>query len=99
MAKFISILVTNDGAPLTAGPRLVNADAIVSVSAVSATKTQIVFSTQTATFDTIEVNHDSTGTVPSIKNAINDALTGVPGGQTVVVSLPSGITVSSMTYV
>ena len=96
MAKFISILVTNPGLPLTSGIRLINADLILSVQTVSSVETRILFSTATTSFDTLVITHVSTGNNPSVKDAINTSITVVPGGQVVAVVLPSGITVSSV---
>jgi hypothetical protein len=89
MAKFLSIYVTNTG--LTAGERLINADQITTVAQTAATTTVITLAQAGTTFDQVTLTHTSTGTTPSVKDAINDAITAVPGGQTVAVSLPVGI--------
>lgn len=86
MAKFISIYVTNTG--LTAGERLINAEQITTVAQTAATTTVITLAQAGTSFDQITLTHTSTGTTPSVKDAINDAITAVPGGQTVAVSLP-----------
>ena len=91
MAKFLSIYVTNTG--LTAGERLINADQITTVAQTAATTTVITLAEAGATVVTL--THTDTGTTPSVRDAINDAITAVPGGQTVVVSLPVGIVCSS----
>ena len=89
MAKFISIYVTNTG--LTAGERLINAEQITTVAQTAATTTVITLAQAGTSFDQVTLTHTSTGTTPSVKDAINDAITAVPGGQTVAVSLPVGI--------
>ena len=94
MAKFLSINVTNTG--LTAGERLINADQITTVVQTAATTTVITLANANTGFDQVTLTHTSTGTTPSVKDAINDAITAVPGGQTVTVSLPVGIVCSAI---
>lgn len=94
MAKFISIYVTNTG--LTAGERLINADQITTVAQTAATTTVITLAQAGTSFDQVTLTHTSTGTTPSVRDAINDAITAVPGGQTVAVSLPVGIVCSAI---
>lgn len=86
MAKFLSIYVTNTG--LTAGERLINADQITTVAQTAATTTVITLAQAGTSFDQVTLTHTSTGTTPSVKDAINAAITAVPGGQTVAVSFP-----------
>ncbi len=94
MAKFLSINVTNTG--LTAGPRLINADQITTVAQTAATTTAITLGNSNSAVDVVTLTHTDTGTTPSVKDAINAALTAVPGGQTVVVALPEGVVVSAI---
>jgi hypothetical protein len=90
MAKFLSINVTAAG--LNGGPRLINADQIVTVTQASATTTTIFLApVGGSAVDVLTLTHTSTGTVPSIKDAVNAAITAVPGGQTVAVDFPSGV--------
>ena len=89
MAKFLSIYVTNTG--LTAGERLINADQITTVAQTAATTTVITIAGANVDRDQITLTHTSTGTTPSVKDAINAAITAVPGGQTVAVSLPADV--------
>lgn len=95
MAKFIAIHVTNTG--LTAGTRLINADQIVTVTQTAATTTTIQMAPAVgSTADLFTLTHTSTGTTPSVKDAINAALTAVPGGQVVSVSFPEGVVCSAI---
>jgi hypothetical protein len=89
MAKFLSINVTNTG--LTAGERLINADQITTVAQTAATTTVITLGQAGSSFDQVTLTHTDTGTTPSVKNAINDAITAVPGGQVVAVSFPANV--------
>jgi hypothetical protein len=90
MAKFLSIYVTAAG--LNGGERLINADQIVTVTQASATSTTIFLApVGGSTTDVLTLTHTSTGTTPSIKAAVNAAISAVPGGQTVSVSFPQGI--------
>lgn len=94
MAKFLSIYVTNTG--LTAGERLINADQITTVAQTAATTTVITLGQANTGYDQVTLTHTSTGTTPSVKDAINAAITAVPGGQTVKVSLPEDIVCSAI---
>jgi hypothetical protein len=94
MAKFLSIYVTNTG--LTAGERLINADQITTVAQTAATTTVITLAQAGTSFDQITLTHTSTGTTPSVKDAINAAITAVPGGQTVAVSFPADVVCSAI---
>lgn len=96
MAKFLSIYVTNTG--LTAGERLINADQITTVTQVEAQATVITLAQAGTNFHQITLSHTSTGTTPSVRDAINDAITAVPGGQTVAVSLPVGIVCDGIAF-
>ena len=93
MAKFLSIYVTNTD--LAAGERLINADQITTVAQTTDTITIITLGSDP---NQIILTHTSTGTTPSVRDAINDAITAVPGGQTVAVSLPVGIVCSSIGF-
>jgi len=94
MAKFLSIYVKNTG--LTAGVRLINADQITTVAQTAATTTVITLGQAGASFDQVTLTHTSTGTTPSVRDAINAALTAVPGGQVVAVDLPEGISCTAI---
>ena len=94
MAKFLSINVTNTG--LTAGNYLINADHIATVIQTAATTTTITLVNSNAAHDVFTLTHTSTGTTPSVRDAVNNAITAVPGGQTVDVSLPAGIVVTAI---
>ena len=94
MAKFLSIYVTNTG--LTAGERLINADQITTVAQTAATTTVITLAQAGTSFDQITLTHTSTGATPSVKDAINAAITAVPGGQTVAVSFPADVVCSAI---
>ena len=95
MAKFIAIHVTNTG--LTAGTRLINADQIVTVTQTAATTTTIQMAPASgATTDVFTLTHTSTGTTPSVMEAVNAALIAVPGGQVVHVDFPEGVVCSAI---
>jgi len=92
MAKFISIY--SSGAGLLGGDILINAENVNSVIAANGTTT--VLKLNGPALDEVTVTHTSVGTTPSVRDAINYALTANPGGVKAKVSLPSGITVSSV---
>jgi hypothetical protein len=92
MAKFIEI--TSSGAGLAGGAILLGAEHVTSVKAASATTTVVSFSG--ANLDEATITHTSTGTTPSVRDAVNAALTANPGGVKAKVQLPSGITVSQV---
>jgi hypothetical protein len=94
MAKFISIY--SSGAGLDGGDVLIGVDGIVGVDAALATSTVIKLDGGVITECT--VTHSSTGTTPSVRDAINYALTANPGGVKAKVKLPSGITVSDVVW-
>jgi hypothetical protein len=96
MAKFLSIYVTTETPGLTSGERLINAEQITTVAQTAATTTVITLAQAGTSFDQITLTHTSTGTTPSVRDAINDAITAVPGGQTVAVSMPVGIVCSAI---
>ena len=91
MAKFISINVTTETPGLTSGIRLINADQITTVAQTAADTTLITLGNSNAAADIITLTHTGTGTTPSVKDAINAALSAVPGGQTVAVSFPINV--------
>ena len=95
MAKFISI--HSSGAGLAGGDILVNADLSTGVVANSATET-LVYLAGGAAGDLVTITHTSTGTVPSVRDAIIYALTANPGGIKAKVTLPTGITVSAVVF-
>ena len=94
MAKFIAIKSSATG--LGGGDFLFNVDQIITVEAASATTTTIQLTSSQATEDVVTVTHDSVGTTPSVRDAINAALTANPGGVKARVQLPSGITVTGI---
>jgi hypothetical protein len=94
MAKFLSINITNTG--LTAGNQLINADQITTVTQTAATTTLITLGNSNSAVDAVTLTHTSTGTTPSVRDAINAAITAVPGGQAVQVVLPAGVVVSAI---
>jgi hypothetical protein len=90
MAKFLSINVTAAG--LNGGIRLINADQIVTVTQSSGTTTELFLApVGGSATDILTLTHTTTGTTPSVKEAVNAAISAVPGGQTVSVSFPQGI--------
>ncbi len=93
MAKFISLNSSASG--LDGGEHLVSAEDIIYVKAGSATTTLLYVNGPTAG-DLITVTHTSTGTVPSVRDKINYALTANPGGVKAKVQLPSGISISGI---
>ena len=48
--------------------------------------------------DECTITHLTTGTIPSVRDAINYALTANPGGVKAKVALPSGIKVSAIVF-
>ena len=95
MAKFLSINVTASG--LNGGIRLINADQIVTVTQTAATTTNIYLAPVAgSSADILTLTHTDTGTTPSIKDAINAAITAVPGAQVVEVSFPVGVTCTAV---
>jgi hypothetical protein len=94
MAKFLSINVTAAG--LAGGQQLINADQITTVTQTAATTTVITLGNSNSAVDVITLTHTGTGTTPSVRNAVNAAITAAPGGQTVAVDLPVGVTVTGI---
>ena len=92
MAKFIEIY--SSGAGLAGGNILINAENVNSVIAATASTT--VLKLNGPALDEATVTHTSVGTTPSVRDAINYALTANPGGVKAKVQLPSGITVSAI---
>jgi len=95
MAKFIEI--KSSGAGLAGGNILINADEVLLVVATSGTATTLTMSSASTAGDVITVAHGTTGTTPSVRDAINAALTANPGGVKAKVQLPTGITVTGIT--
>lgn len=89
MAKFIAI--KSSGAGLAGGDVLLGVEGIIGVTAALATSTVVEYDGKAAT-----ITHSDTGTAPSVKDAVNAALTANPGGVKARVQLPSGITVSAI---
>ncbi len=94
MAKFISIYSSGSG--LDGGDILIGVDSIIGVDAASGTSTVIKMSG--GVLDECTITHLTTGTTPSVRDAINYALTANPGGVKAKVALPSGITVSDVVF-
>jgi len=89
MANFISIPVTSATA-YTKGGKLVNANSIISVIATALTTIVVYTAGENITL-TIA---GATGT--NAIDAINEALTAVPGGVNVVVDFPTGVTCTAI---
>ncbi len=94
MAKFISI--HSSAAGLNGGDVLIGVNDILGVDAASATST--IIKLNGGVLDECTITHGSTGTTPSVRDAINYALTANPGGVKAKVKLPSGITVSDVVW-
>jgi hypothetical protein len=94
MAKFIAI--KSSAAALGGGDYLFNVDQIITVEAPSATSTTILLTSSQSTEDVVTITHTSVGTDPSVRDAINAALTANPGGVKARVQLPTGISVSQI---
>lgn len=94
MAKFIEI--KSSGAGLAGGNILINADEVLLVAAASTVTTTLTMSSASTGGDVITVTHSDVGTTPSVRDAINAALTANPGGIKAKVQLPTGITVSAV---
>ncbi|MCP4991770.1 MAG: hypothetical protein GY928_38630 [Colwellia sp.] len=92
MAKFIEI--NSSGSGLAGGKILLGVNNINGVIAASATTTVIKFNG--GGLDEATITHTSVGTVPSVRDAVNAALTANPGGVKAKVNLPAGITVSAV---
>jgi len=94
MAKFIAI--KSSAAALGGGDYLFNVDQIITVEAPSATTTTILLTSSQAAEDVVTITHTNVGTDPSVRDAINAALTANPGGVKARVQLPTGISVSQI---
>ena len=94
MAKYISLDSSASG--LDSGDLIINAENIVYVEADSATSTKIFLNAGPTGADLITVTHTSTGTTPSMRDAVNYALTANPGGVKAKVQNPSGISISGI---
>jgi hypothetical protein len=104
MAKFITIPSTATGfATATVpngGPIQLNIDYIFDVKQTATTTTVIYFDNRLAAGQkTLTLTHTATtGTLPTMSNAIYEALNANPGGNIVAVPMPTGITVTSALY-
>ena len=94
MAKYISLDSSASG--LDSGDLIINASNIMYVEADSGTSTKIFLNAGPTGADLITVTHTSTGTVPSVRDAINYALTANPGGVKAKVQNPAGISISAV---
>ena len=94
MAKFIEVFSSGSG--LDGGNVLIGADGVVGVDAASGTSTIIKYNG--GVIDECTITHATTGTTPSVRDAINYALSANPGGVKAKVQLPSGITVSNVVW-
>ena len=95
MAKFISI--NSSGAGIAGGDILVGVDLITGVVQATAT-TVIIYLAGGAAGDLCTISHDTVGTMPSVRDAVNYALTANPGGVKARVQLPTGITVTGVVF-
>ena len=95
MARFIS--VNNTATGLANGEWLFNVDQILYVEAASATTTILYLNNDVAAEDVVTLTHTDVGTTPSVKRAVQNAMTANPGGVKAKVQLPDGITVSGIT--
>ncbi len=93
MAKFIAL--DSSAAGLDSGEHLVSAEDVIYVKAGSATTT-LLYVNGPAAADLITITHTSTGTNPSMRDAVNYALTANPGGVKAKVQNPSGISISGI---
>lgn len=89
MANFISIPVTS-ATTYAAGNRLVNANTITAIFATGAAQVTLFTAGENVVLTTT-----ATKAVP-VLNAINAAIEAAPGGQVVVVDLPVGVQVTSV---
>jgi len=94
MAKFISI--PSSGSGIAGGDILVGADLITGVVQASST-TVVIYLAGGAGGDVCTITHD-TVSKPSVRDAVNYALTANPGGVKAKVKLPSGIEVSGVVF-
>ncbi len=99
MAKFISIYSSGSGGTGTgvdSGDILIGVDSIISAQAASGTST--VIKLNGGVLDECTITHSDTSTTPSVRDAINYALTANPGGVKAKVALPSGIKVTVIQF-
>ncbi len=92
MAKFIEVYSSGSG--LDGGNVLIGVENIVGVDAASGTTT--VIKMNGGVLDEVTLTHTSVGTTPSVRDAINYALTANPGGVKAKVQNPSGISISAI---
>tara|TARA_R100001460_G_scaffold97902_1_gene140590 strand:- start:1130 stop:1438 length:309 start_codon:yes stop_codon:yes gene_type:complete len=97
MARFISISVVGGADAFEDGQHLINTDSVITVTsgdeAGSNEGTKTTIHTDSPVLNTIVLTH-GTETTPSVRDAINSALTANPGGVKSTVGLPSGIAVT-----
>lgn len=102
MARFISISVVGGADAFEDGQHLINTESVITVTsgdeagANEGTKTTI--HTSSPVLNTVVLTH-GTETTPSVRDAINSALTANPGGVKSTVGLPSGIAVTEFAVV
>ena len=89
MAKFIAI--KSSAASFEGGDYLLGVEGIITVEAASNSTTEVEYNNKK-----VAITHDTTGTVASVRDAINAALTANPGGVKARVQLPAGITVTAI---
>ena len=94
MAKFIEVFSSGSG--LDGGNVLIGVNDIVGVDA--ATGTTTIIKMNGGVLDEVTLTHGNVGTTPSVRDAINKALTANPGGVKAKVNLPTGITVTNVVW-
>ena len=101
MANFLKVRSTGTGSSNT-GDYLIGINHIVTVEAVSNTATWIrtVANDQASTAQaTIRLIHTSTDGEPLVKDAVNKALAAKPGGKSITLNTPDGISITNITIV
>ena len=94
MARFIS--VNNTATGLANGEWLFNVDQILYVEAASATTTILYLNNDVTAEDVVTLTHTTVGTTPSVKRAVQNAMTANPGGVKAKVNMPSGISITAI---
>ena len=94
MARFISLNNTATG--LANGEWLFNVDQILYVEAASATTTLLYLNNDVTAEDIVTLTHTDVGTTPSVKRAVQNAMTANPGGVKAKVNMPSGISITAI---
>jgi hypothetical protein len=104
MAKFITIPSTDTGFATATdpngGPIQLNLDYIFDVKQTATTTTVIYFDNRLgAGQKTLTLTHTATsGTLPTMADAIYEAINANPGGNTVEVAMPVGIVITNAVY-